>query len=418
MSPPRRPAIDGLQPRFVGGTLEIPVWHARGGTSTGIVLLAGHLPPATGLREEVIRNVMGVPLAGEAPGNRQITGLGRGITTSNKVFVLDASGRAGFDLESTLAQLASDKAAIDWSVNCGNMSATLPLVAFETGLAAPAPGRNRLRILNTNTGIAVDATIRMPGPGAPLAPDTEMPGVMGRWPGVALSLVDAAGSKTGRLFPTGARRDAFGGIEVSCLDFAMPMVIARAADLGVGADEPPEALEQDAGLRSRMEPLWVAAGLAMGLERDGRRMTAEELAASETVPKICLVAAPDEAEAASGAHIRARYFTPQTCHRTMAVTGGSCLAAAALIPGTVAHETAAGLEPLGPEPGDREVGIGNPAGVLAAVVRGARSGEDVKIDSAAYMRSAQILIRGHTPIYHASPGLAAHYRDRLADAAA
>ena len=79
---------------------------------------------------------------------------------------------------------------------------------------------------------------------------------------------------------------------------------------------------------------------------------------------------------------------------------------------------AAGLEPLGPEPGDREVGIGNPAGVLAAVVRGARSGEEVKIDSAAYMRSAQILIRGHTPIYHASPGLAAHYRDRLADAAA
>ena len=417
MSAQRGTAIDGLAPRFAGGTLEIPVWHARGGTSTGIVLLAGHLPPSVGLREEVIRNVMGVPLAGEVPGNRQITGLGRGITTSNKVFVLDASERDGFDLESTLAQLAAGKAAIDWSVNCGNMTAALPLVAFEAGLAAPAPGRNRLRILNTNTGIAADATIEMPLPGAPLAPDTEMPGVMGRWPGVALSLVDPVGSKTGKLFPTGARRDVFEGIEVSCLDFAMPMAIARAADLGVGADEAPEELEKDPALRARMQPLWVAAGLAMGLERDGRRMTAQELAVSETMPKICLIAAPDAAEAASGAHIRARYFTPQTCHRTMAVTGGSCLAAATLIPGTVAHDVAAGLEPLGPETGEREVGIGNPAGVLGAVIRGARDGGDVRIESAAYKRSAQILIRGHTPIYRASPELTAHYRARIADAA-
>ena len=76
-----------------------------------------------------------------------------------------------------------------------------------------------------------------------------------------------------------------------------------------------------------------------------------------------------------------------------------------------------GLQELGPEPEDREVGIGNPAGVLGAVIHGARNGEDVSIESAAYTRSAQILIRGHTPIYHASPELVAHYRDRVADAA-
>ena len=411
-------AIDGLAPRFAGGTLEIPVYHARGGTSTGIVLLADHLPPSVALREEVIRNVMGVPLAGQVAGNRQITGLGRGITTSNKVFILDACDRPGFDLESTLAQLAADKAAIDWSVNCGNMTAALPLVAFETGLAAPRPGRNRLRILNTNTGIATDAAIEMPRPGAPLAADTAMPGVMGRWPGVALSLVEPVGSRTGKLFPTGARRETIEGVEVSCLDFAMPMVIVRAGDLGRRADEAPEDLERDPDLRARMQPLWVAAGLAMGLERDGRRMTAEELAVSETVPKICLIATPTAAEAAKGAHLRARYFTPQTCHRSMAVTGGSCLAAAALIPGTVAHDAAAWLDGLGPEPQNREVGIGNPAGVLPAVIRGARSGSDVRIDRAAYMRSAQILIRGHTPIYHASAALLDHYRGRTADAAA
>ncbi len=404
------PIQDGPEPRFVRGTLEIPVWHARGGTSTGIVLLDRHLPRSTALREEIIRNIMGVPLSGEMSGNRQITGLGRGITTSNKVFILAASARAGFDLESTLAQLAADKAAIDWSVNCGNMSAALPLVAFETGLAAPRPGRNRIRIHNTNTGIAADAAIEMPEPDAPLSPDTEMPGVPGRWPGVALSLVDPVGSKTGKLFPTGARRETFGSVEASCVDFAMPMVIVRAGDLGCRADEAPEALESDETLRAKLQPLWVAAGLAMGLERDGRRMTAEELAVSETVPKVCLIAPPDAAEAAHGAHVRARYFTPQTCHRSMAVTGGSCLAAASLIPGTVAHETAAGLQGLGPAPADREVGIGNPAGVLRAVIRGSLDGGEAALLSAAYIRSAQILIRGYTPIYHASRELIDHYR--------
>ena len=412
-----RPIIDRLAPRFVARTLEIPVWHARGGTSTGIVLLAEHLPGSTALREEVIRNVMGVPLSGEEPGNRQITGLGRGITTSNKVFVLDTSERPGFDLESTLAQLAAGKAAIDWSVNCGNMSASLPLVAFEAGLAVPRAGRNTLKIYNTNTGIAADAVIEMPGPGGPPNPDTEMPGVMGRWPGVALSLVDPVGSKTGKLFPTGARRETILGVEVSCLDFAMPMVIACAEDLGCRADEAPEELEQDPELRARMQPLWVAAGLAMGLERDGRRMTADELAVSETVPKMCLIASPTQAEAERGVHVRARYFTPQTCHRSMAVTGGSCLAAASLIPGTVVHDVAAGIEPLGSRPEERVVGIGNPAGVLKAAIDGSSDGEEVAISSASYMRSAQILIRGHTPIYHASPELIAHYRGRIAEAA-
>ena len=360
---------------------------------------------------------MGVPLSGEEPGNRQITGLGRGITTSNKVFLLDTSERPGFDLESTLAQLAAGKAAIDWSVNCGNMSASLPLVAFEAGLIAPRAGRNEIRIYNTNTGIAADAAIEMPHPGDPLVPDTEMPGVMGRWPGVALSLVDPVGSKTGKLFPTGARRDTFLGVEVSCLDFAMPMIVARAEDLGCRADETPEDLEQDPDLRARMQPLWVAAGLAMGLERDGRGMTAEELAVSETVPKMCLIAPPTAAEAERGAHVRARYFTPQTCHRSMAVTGGSCLAAASLIPGTVAHDVAEGLEALGRNPEEHEVGIGNPAGVLRAVIRGASEGGKIAISSASYMRSAQILIRGHTPIYHASSRLIAHYRERFAEAA-
>ena len=400
-------------PRFLGGLLEIPVHHVRGGTSTGIVLDERRLPGPIALREEVIRAIMGVPPTGEAPGNRQLTGLGRVLSTSNKVFVIGPPTRPDADIDSTLAQLAADKSAIDWSVNCGNMSAALPFAAFETGLATPGRGPTRVRIHNRNTGAIVEARLTMPAPGEALASETEIPGVPGTWPGVWLSLDSPAGSGTGKLFPTGARRETIGAIDVSCVDFAMPMVIARASDFGRAADEPPERLEADAALKSAMRRLWVEAGLRMGLARDGRPMTAAELAASETVPKLCLIAPPDEREAARGINVRARYFTPQTCHRSMAVTGGSCLAAAALIGGTLAREVAAGLDGLGAAPAEHAVGIGNPAGVLEARIAGCENAGGVDIQTASYMRSAQILLRGHTPLYNASPALLAHYRGML-----
>jgi len=123
------PALAGFVPRLVNGVLELPVYHMRGGTSTGVVLWHEHLPAELALREEAIRCIMGVPPAGEVKGNRQTTGLGRGPSTSNKVFIVDRSPTADADITSTLAQLAADKSAIDWSVNCGNMSAALTMYA-------------------------------------------------------------------------------------------------------------------------------------------------------------------------------------------------------------------------------------------------------------------------------------------------
>ena len=127
----------GLAPRFLNGVLEIPVYHMRGGTSTGIVLFDDHLPADRTLKEEIIKRIMGVPMEGEVASNRQITGLGRGIPQSCKVFIVGASEREDADIDSTLAQLAPTKAAIDWSVNCGNMSSTLPIFAEEIGLIVP-----------------------------------------------------------------------------------------------------------------------------------------------------------------------------------------------------------------------------------------------------------------------------------------
>lgn len=397
------PALHDFVPRFAHGVLELPVYHMRGGTSTGIVLWEGHLPVDLALREEAIRWIMGVPARGEARGNKQTTGLGRGVTTSNKVFVVNRCDGPEADITSTLAQLAADKAAIDWSVNCGNMSAALPMYALDTGLFAPARGRTVVRIYNTNTRVITDGTVHTPEATPYIPADTEIPGVMGRFPGVELSLRNPVGSKTGKLLPTGNLVDRCAGVDVSCVDVAMPAIFVRASDVGRTGTESVEALTRDAELKARLREIWVEAGLRMGLrKKDGSLMTAEDLANSETVPKVCLVAPGSE-----GANVTARYFTPQTPHNSLAVTGGCCLAVACLLPGTVAHDVATGLAPLDAVERETVVAMRNPAGVLRARVTAAIEGSAVTIPRAAYERSAQIFLRGHFPVYGASPELLA-----------
>ena len=402
MSLERLPALPELAPRWRGGTIEFPLHHMRGGTSTGLVIWDRYAPADRALREELLRHLMGLPLAGERHGNRQITGLGRGLPTSNKVFFadLEADGAGGVRLVSTLAQLAAEKAAIDWSVNCGNMSAALPLWALDTGLAAMhAPGLFEIEIRNTNTGVIAGSRMRLGVHGA--AATAEIPGVDGAFPAVDLFLHHPAGAKTGRLLPTGRARDRVAGHDVSCVDVAVPMVIIRAADFGKTATEPPAELDADQDFKAMLREIWVAAGLLMGLaNRNGSKMTAEQLAQSETVPKVCIVGPPRGA-----GHISVRYFTPQSAHGSMAVTGGCCLAAASLIEGSIAHEQARGVAMPGGEFSEIGVDIENPAGVLAATVEARLGGEGLLVRKAAYQRSAQTLLRGHVPLYRASPAL-------------
>lgn len=393
--------LPGFVPRLVNGVAELPVYHMRGGTSTGVVLWAEHLPPDPALREEAIRRIMGAPAEGELPGNKQTTGLGRGPSTSNKVFVVDRAAGPEADLTSTLAQVTADKAAIDWSVNCGNMSAALPIYALDTGLLEPSVGTTTVRIFNTNTRVITDATVRTPNGTVSVPADVEIPGVLGRFPGVQLSRRQPVGSKTGRLLPTGNPLDRFAGLEVSCVDVAVPMIIARAADLGKSGHESVEELGRDAALKERLRTVWVEAGLAMGLKKpSGEPLTADELAGSETIPKVCLVAEPTGDE-----HVTARYFTPQTPHNSLAVTGGCCLAVACLLPGTVANAVARRIPALGPTEQPHLIAMRNPAGILRASIAAAATPDGIAIGSVAYERSAQIFLRGHFPLYEASPAL-------------
>lgn len=395
-----------FQPRLRDGLIEFPVHHVRGGTSTGLVLWEPFAPREPELREELLRHLMGVPLSGTHPGNRQITGLGRGAPTSNKVFFADWETHAGAGrLVSTLAQLAGDHAAIDWSVNCGNLSSALPLWALDVGLVSVAAGETAdISIRNSNTGVISTGRIGRGADGALVR--ASIPGVDGEFPSVDLFLHHPVGAKTGQLLPTGQVVDRIDGRAVSCVDVAVPMVIALASDFGKTAHESLAELQSDHAFMSQLRDVWVAAGLRMGLRRrDGELMSADELARSETQPKVCIVGPPK-----GDGNIAVRYFTPQSLHASMAVSGGCCLAAAALIPGSVAWQVAKGLDAPSGEFADIEVAIENPAGILATTVVARECEGRLEVDSAAYRRTAQVLLRGHVPLYRASPQLIAALR--------
>ncbi|MDH2435270.1 PrpF domain-containing protein [Pokkaliibacter sp. MBI-7] len=378
---------------------EFPVHHMRGGTSTGLVIWDDIAPRQTELREELLRHLMGVPLTGEQPGNRQITGLGRGPATSNKVFfaTLEQTDQ-GVRLVSTLAQLAAEHGRIDWSVNCGNMSSALQLWAIDTDqVTVSGAGAHTLEIFNTNTGVSTTSRVVTEADGQ--FSTTAIPGVMGHHPAVDLFLHNPVGAKTGTLLPTGNATDVIDGCRVSCVDIAVPMVIIRAEDMGKTGYEPMQALEADQPFMTRLKEIWTAAGLKMQLRhKDGRLLTADELAASETIPKVCIVA-----PARDGGDITVRYFTPQTGHNSMAVSGGCCLAAATLIPGSVAHEIAG--KSVEAEASEQFIGIENPAGILGASVIARHTAGGIAIQQAAYQRSAQVLLQGYMPLYNASPAL-------------
>ena len=389
-------------PRLRAGYIEFPVHHVRGGTSTGLVISEQWVPGDRTLREELLRHLMGVPLEGTRPGNKQITGLGRIVPTGNKVFFVRMETAANKRrLVSTFAQLAADKAAIDWSVNCGNMTAALPLWALDTGHIEPAGPGNELEIdiFNTNTAVTAGARMRSLVDGGFVS--AEIPGVDGAFLSVDLFLANPVGAKTGRLLPTGQPVDNIGSYAVSCVDVAVPMVIARAVDFGKTAHEKIEDLEADRGFMEALKAVWVEAGLRMALKSaNARLMTADDLAQSETIPKVCVVGEPQ-----GSGHIAVRYFTPQTAHRSLAVSGGCCLAAAALIPGSVAHAIARGLPSPTATFSQIDVGLENPAGVLEATIEARMADSGLEVSKAAYRRSAQVLLRGHVPLYRASGAL-------------
>lgn len=293
----------------------IPYLMMRGGSSRGPYFRREDLPEDQGLLADVLIALVGSghPL--------NIDGIGGGNAVTTKVAMLSAADDDWADIDYFFAQVSVEDRLVDFKPTCGNILSGVASAALEMGLVKAAGETTDIRIRAVNTGARVQARVETPGGVVQYDGDTAIDGVPGTAAPVALNFMDVAGSSTGAFLPTGNRLDRFGGVEVTCMDVAMPMVIARAEDFGLTGTETREELDANSDFFKRMEAVRIEAGAAMGMGDCSQSVT----------PKFGLLARHQER-----GHIITRYFMPWNTHPTMAVTGSQCMASCALTPGTVA----------------------------------------------------------------------------------
>lgn len=343
---------------------RIPCTLMRGGTSRGPFFLASHLPHDPRERDALLISAMG------AGHELQVDGIGGGNPLTSKVAIIGPSSIPGAQVDYLFAQVRVVERIVDTSPNCGNMLSAVGPFAIEAGLVRAEAGTTTVRIHNVNTGKIIEARVCTPNGRVSYDGDTKIDGVPGTAAPVYLSFGDAAGAKTGRLFPTEGLTDTIDGVAVTCIDAAMPLMIARAHDLQKSGYESPAELDADRAFMTRLEALRVEAGRRMGFANT----------ADLVIPKPVLIAPPRH-----GGTISGRYFMPASCHKAFAITGAVGLATACIKPGTLAS-TVAGAIDL-----PNTVTIEHPAGVVDVRMENAAGKTD---PVASLVRTARRLFEG------------------------
>ncbi len=351
----------------------IPCVLMRAGTSRGPFFLRDCLPADEATRDEALIGAIG------ASDLLQVDGVGGGSTLTSKVAIVSRSAEPGCDVDYLFAQVGVGQRSVDTRPNCGNMLSGVVPFAIEQGLIEPGDGETTVRVFNVNTRSRIDVTVLTPGGRVTYEGRTGIDGVAGTAAPIRLNFLDAWGAVTGSVFPTGRRIDVIDGIEVTCIDAAMPLVVMRAADLGLRGREAPADLDADRTLLARIEAIRLQAGLAMGLGD----------VSTSVVPKPVIASAGDDAHS-----ITSRYFTPRRCHASHAVTGAIGVATAFALPGTVAS---AALQASGP----RMVSVLHPQGRIDVEVVIGGAGAQARIERAALVRTARKILQGdlHIPDY-------------------
>ena len=345
----------------------IPFVFMRGGTSRGPYFRREDVPADRETLAEVLIAAVG---SGHAD---NIDGIGGGVAVTTKVAMLSKSADDWADIDYFFAQVSVEERLVDFKPTCGNILSGVGPAAIEMGLVEPLGDVTEIKIRAVNTGAKVLAKVQTPGGALTYEGDTAIAGVPGTAAPIALTFMGVVGSSTGHFLPTGAVRDEVGGIEVTCMDVAMPMVIARAADFGLTGYESVAELDADRDFFARMEAIRLEAGERMGMGDVSRSVT----------PKFGLLA-----PAIQGGTIAARYFMPWETHPSMAVTGSQCLASCALTPGSVAE----GLLER-PETGPAEVVIEHASGTIDVLVDFS-SDEGFDLKAAGLVRTARKLAQG------------------------
>jgi 2-methylaconitate cis-trans-isomerase PrpF len=370
---------------------KIPCVIMRGGTSRGPFFHASDLPADVPTRDAVLLAVMG------SPHEIQVDGIGGSHSVTSKVAIISKSKHPGADVDYLFAQVQINESFVDTKPNCGNMLVAVGPFAIESGLVPAKHGETTVRIFNVNTQSLVDSIVQTPGGQVTYAGDAAIDGVPGTAAPVKLNFKSAIGSVTKKLLPTGRPSDIIDGIEASCVDIAMPVVLMRAEAFGKTGYETAAELDADRKFMSRMEAIRRKAGVLMGMGDVSGRV----------VPKLALLAKPR-----TGGTIASRYFVPETCHKSHPVTGTVCIASACAIPGTVAAQIA----PL-PEAPQGIVRIEHPSGMIIVDLDVDLTKQQQALRRAALVRTARRIFEGYVHVpEHVWPGFKRSDRPAVATA--
>ena len=222
----------------------LPCTVMRGGTSKGLYFLRADLPGDTAERDRLLLAAMGSPNA------RQIDGMGGAHPLTSKVAIVGPATRPDADVDYLFLQVVVDRPEVSDSQNCGNLLAGVGPFAIERGLVDAHDGETDVRIHMVNTSSLAIARVQTPGGNVEYAGAARIDGVPGTAAPVKLDFVDAAGASCGALLPTGTVRDTVQGVDVTCIDNGMPVVVLRASDFGLTGYEAPAELEADEELKA------------------------------------------------------------------------------------------------------------------------------------------------------------------------
>lgn len=381
--------------------IKIPATYMRGGTSKGVFFNLADLPAEAqqpgAYRDAVLLRVIGSP----DPYGKQTDGMGGATSSTSKTVILSKSERDGFDVDYLFGQVAIDKAFVDWSGNCGNLTAAVGAFAINNGLVdadkIPQNGVAVVRVWQVNISKEIVVHVPITNGEVQETGNFELDGVTFPAAEVKVEFMDPADGE-GDMFPTGNLVDEltvpeFGTLKATMINAGIPTIFVNAADIGYTGTELQDAINNDTEALARFESLRAHGAIKMGLIND-----LSEAAVRQHTPKIAFVAPPAPYASSSGKAIGiddidvlVRALSMGKLHHAMMGTAAVAIATAAAIPGTLVNDAAGGI--------DREsVVFGHPSGTLAVGAQAQQVNGKWQATKAVMSRSARILMEGRVHI--------------------
>lgn len=380
--------------------LRIPATYMRGGTSKGVFFRLQDLPAAAqspgAARDALLLRVIGSP----DPYGKQTDGMGGATSSTSKTVIVSASQRPDHDVDYLFGQVSIDQPFVDWSGNCGNLSAAVGSFAIASGLVdasrVPRDGLCTVRIWQANIGKTIVARVPMTDGQVQETGDFELDGVTFPAAEVQLEFLDPAddGDGGGAMFPTGNVVDALdvpgvGTLAVTLINAGIPTIFVNAAAIGYTGTELQEAINGDAKALAMFETIRAHGAMKMGLIKQ-----LDEAAQRQHTPKVAFVAAPADYLASSGKPVAAadidllvRAMSMGKLHHAMMGTAAVAIGTAAAIPGTLVNLAAGGGTPA-------SVRFGHPSGSLRVGAEAAQVDGQWRVTKAIMSRSARVLMEG------------------------